>query len=72
MDKVGIGIELIVEQEHASAMAEAIRNTQFGKVRGSSGEDGRYVAIVYFSKVAAEAATQPCCRTPLNMCPNRL
>eukprot|EP00959_Pyramimonas_sp_CCMP1952_P470946 9497577-Pyramimonas_sp.AAC.1 len=59
LERVGNCAEIIEECETVKQMAEAIRNTEFGKVHGAPGEHGRYVVISYQSKVAAEPTTQP-------------
>ena len=40
-------------------MAEMLRNTAFGKVRGVPDEDGHYVLVSYQPKLAAEPAQMP-------------
>ena len=62
--KVGDSTEFITEQPTVKSMAEATRNTQFGKVRGQAGEEGKYVFVSYQQKLAAEPMTFPHLRTP--------
>ncbi len=62
--RVGDATEWLVEKPTVKAMAEAIRNTAFGKVRGQGGEDGRYVVISYQPKIAAEPTSMPHLRIP--------
>ena len=64
LEKVGNSVELINECDTPKSMAEAIRNTEFGKVLGNPGEQGRYVVISYQPKVAGETTTQPQLRLP--------
>jgi hypothetical protein len=61
---VGNHTEWVTEKPTVKSMAEAIRNTEFGKVKGTPGEDGRYVIISYQPKLAAETTTMPHLRTP--------
>ena len=61
---VGNHTEWLTEKATVKSMAEDIRNTAFGKVKGSPGEDGRYVIISYQPKLAAETTTMPHLRTP--------
>ena len=58
------GVELIKEQPRAKSLAEAIRNTSFGKVRGTCNDDGNYVAIFYTYRMAAESTSSPNSRLP--------
>ena len=64
MMKVAEATEWLVEKPTAKSMAEDIRNTAIGKVRGLAGEDGRYVIITYQPRLAAEPASAPHIRTP--------
>ena len=57
--KVGEMAEFVVEGQTAKAMAEAIRNTEFGKLRGVPSEDGTYVVISVQPKIVGETATHP-------------
>ena len=62
--RVGDATEWLVESPTVKGMAEAIRNTEFGKIRGQGDEDGRYVLISYQPKIAAEPTSMPHLRIP--------
>jgi len=64
MQKVTDATEWIIEHPTVKGMAEAIRNTEFGKVRGTHGEDGKYVVVSYQPKMAAETMSMPHLRVP--------
>ena len=65
--KVGEMTEFVVEAPTVKAMAEAIRNTEFGKVRGVPSEEGSYVVISYQPKLSGETSHMPY----LRVCPLR-
>ena len=44
--RVGDHTEWLCEQPTVKGMAEAIRNTEYGKVRGTPGENARYAVVV--------------------------
>lgn len=58
------GTEYVTEQKTAREQAEVFRQTSYGKLRGVPNDDGRYIAIPYFSRVASESSTQPGLRLP--------
>ena len=49
------GVELVLEGDTSRSMAETLRNTTFGKVKGAPTESGGFVVVHYNSKVAGEA-----------------
>ena len=56
--------ELLVEKTTAKQIAEDLRNSEFGKVKGTGGEEGRYCFISYQSKLAGESTSLPHLRPP--------
>ena len=56
--------ELLVEKSTAKQIAEDLRNSEFGKVKGTGGEEGRYCFISYQSKLAGESTSLPHLRPP--------
>jgi hypothetical protein len=58
------GVELLAEKPSAAQMAEAMRNTAFGKIKGVPGDQGQYAIAMYAPRLAAESTTQPALRVP--------
>ena len=56
-------VELISGDGSAKTVADALRNTSIGKLRGDISE-ASYVVVMYNPKVASEYATQPHIRIP--------
>lgn len=61
---VANGTEWLAERPTIKAMAESIRSTEFGKVRGTPGDAGKYVFVSYQPKMAAEPTSLPHLRIP--------
>ena len=64
LTKIADNSEWVIEQSTVKQMAEAIRNTEYGKARGVADEDGHYVFINYLPNIAAESTHQPHLRQP--------
>ena len=56
--------EWLTERPTVKSMAEAIRNTEFGKLRGKASDTGQYVVVSYQPKLAGESMSTPHLRIP--------
>ena len=65
--KVGEMTEFVVEAPTQKTMVAAIRNAEFGNVRGEPSEDGTYVFVDYQPKFSGGTPTTP----HLRVCPIR-
>lgn len=57
-------VVLVVEPESSSALADALVNTNIGKLRGTPLKDSTYVGISYSVRSSGEAITHPHIRVP--------